>query len=105
LARWLKIDTPVVRASALDIPGQRSERLLNICRHFGASRYLSGDAARDYLDIEMFRAAGVEVVWQQYRHPLYTQLHGPFVSHLSAIDLVLNCGPESAAVLAGESSH
>jgi hypothetical protein len=101
LARWLKIETRVVRASTLDIPGERSERLLSICRHFGATRYLSGDAAREYLDTDLFHSAGVEVIWQQYRHPLYTQLHGPFVSHLSAVDLVLNCGPDSADILAG----
>jgi hypothetical protein len=101
LAGWLGITTPVVRSSLLGIGGDKSARLLGICRHVGATRYLSGDAAREYLDESAFRAAGIAVEWQQYSHPVYAQQHGPFISHLSVIDLILNCGPQSAAVLAG----
>jgi hypothetical protein len=101
LARWLQVETHVVRSSELDVAGERSRRLLELCRHFGARRYLSGDAARAYLDVELFAAGGVAVEWQTYAHPVYPQLHGSFVSRLSSIDLVLNCGRESAAVLAG----
>ena len=100
MADWLGLTTRTCLASELGIPGERSDRLLRICQHFGATRYLSGDAARDYLDVPVFSAAGIEVEWQEYRHPVYTQQHGPFISHLSAIDLILNCGRESAAILA-----
>jgi hypothetical protein len=101
LADWLDVRTPVVLASSLGVGGERSARLLGICAHFGATRYLSGDAARDYLDQGAFARAGVDIVWQQYAHPVYSQLHGAFVSHLSAIDALLNCG-EDAATLLGE---
>ena len=104
MAGWLNVDTVVVKASELGILGRRSERLLDICRRLGARRYLSGEAARDYLDEAAFSAAGIGVVWQQYRHPVYSQLHGGFVSHLSAIDALMNCGPEAAGFLgAGQS--
>src|SRR5207245_3551612 len=56
---WLSIDRPIVRASDLPAEGDRSQRLLNFCKHFGAQRYLSGSAARDYLDVESFAASGV----------------------------------------------
>jgi hypothetical protein len=102
LGSWLGIDEPVIRSSELKLQGNRTHRLLDLCRHFGATRYLSGDAAKAYLDVELLAAGGVSVEWQTYDHPTYAQRHGDFVSHLSAIDLILNCGPGSAAVLAGD---
>ena len=99
LARWLGLERPLVRASELALAGGQSERLLNYCLHFGATRYLSGVAARDYLDTALFVRHGIEVVWQDYRHPVYPQQHEPFVSHLSALDLLLNCGEQSRSLL------
>jgi len=104
LARWLGIERPLLRASVLALPGGQSERLLKHCLHFAATRYLSGSAARDYLDVALFARHGIEVVWQDYRHPVYPQLHGPFVSHLSALDLLLNCGEQSRSVLLSNTS-
>jgi hypothetical protein len=103
MAGWLGLRRRIERASALDIGGGQSERLLNICRHFGASTYLSGAAARDYLDVPAFEGHGITVEWQQYEHPVYPQLHGDFVPYLSAIDLLLNCGEDAAGVLEGPS--
>jgi hypothetical protein len=99
MAGWLKLAPTVVRASALDIGGSQSERLVNFCVHFGAQRYFTGSAARDYLDVEAFERRGIEVVWQEYQHPVYPQQYGPFVPYLSAIDLLLNCGDDSARIL------
>jgi hypothetical protein len=99
LAAELGIVTDRNRASQLGIGGDQSGRLLNLCRHFGATRYLSGDAARDYLDVARFSAAGIEVHWHNYAHPRYDQLHGTFVSHLSVLALILNMGPDSLEVL------
>jgi len=101
---WLDVRTPALRASDLGIQGERSERLVRLCLHFGATRYLSGAAARSYLDVGLFARRGIEVEWQDYVHPLYPQLHGEFVPYLSALDLVLNCGDGSGAILRGERS-
>lgn len=102
---WFGITTPIYRSSALGIGGGQSERLVNICKNFGATRYVSGAAARDYLEVTLFERAGIEVVWQDYRHPTYPQLHGDFVSHLSALDLALNVGASSRRVILGEPGH
>ena len=99
LARWLGIKCTLERSSRLGIGGGQSERLLNHCLHLKASHYLSGAAARDYLDIAVFARHGVEVVWQDYAHPVYPQQHGAFISHLSALDLLLNCGEQSSSRL------
>jgi hypothetical protein len=102
LCSWLGIRRRFLRSSELGIEGERSERLLNICLAQGARRYLSGNAARAYLDTELFARHGIEVEWQNYEHPVYAQQHGEFVPFLSALDLLLNCGDESAAIIGGK---
>jgi WbqC-like protein family len=93
LASEFAIETPRYRASQMGVEGDRNTRLINFCRHFKATRYISGDAARAYLDVAQFAAAGIEVVWHAYQHPQYPQLHGEFIPYLSALDLLLNTGP------------
>lgn len=105
LAEWLAVSPRIERSSALGIGGERSERLVNICRALGARRYLSGDAAQTYLDVSLFAAHGIAVEWQQFVHPSYPQLHGAFVPYLSAIDVVLNCGADAASVLKANASR
>lgn len=103
LARLIGIETRTVRGSALsgfeDL--RKTDRLIAICRHFGATDYLSGAAARGYLDVAAFTAAGIRVEFQEYRHPLYPQLWGDFASHLSVVDLLMNAGPASRKILTG----
>jgi hypothetical protein len=98
LAQWLGLRRRIERSSTLGVSGERSERLLNICRHFGASTYVSGDAAEAYLDVGLFERQGIAVEWQRYVHPTYSQLHGEFVPYLSALDLLFNCGDDAALI-------
>lgn len=105
LASEFAIATPRQRASRLDIEGDRNARLINLCLHYRATRYISGDAARDYLDVAQFAEAGVEVVWHSYQHPQYPQLHGDFVPYLSALDLLLNVGPTANGIFVNKPSH
>ncbi len=99
MSGWFGIKRTVVRSSALGIDGERSERLVKICQHFCATRYLSGDAAKNYLETDLFNQQGIQVEWQTYRHPKYPQLHGEFIPYLSALDLLLNCGDDSIGIL------
>ncbi|MGQ0713230.1 MAG: WbqC family protein [Gemmatimonadaceae bacterium] len=108
LAEALGVDRPVVRASDLSVSGHRNELLVAICRVVGADTYLVGQGGGlTYMDDEYFAASGVTVRRQTFSHPTYQQLHGDFVPGLSALDLVLNEGPNAGAVLfeAGDSSQ
>ena len=87
----LGIKTPVVRASSLPDCGRKSDLVLNICRHLGATCYISGALGRGYLVEESFRAAGITVEFQDYRHPAYPQLHGDFLPYMSIVDFWMNC--------------
>jgi hypothetical protein len=103
VAEWLNgvigVTTPVTPASELGASGQKSDRLLDICKKLGATAYYSGAAGRHYLDLDLFKNAGIEVFFQEYEHPVYPQLHGDFVSHLSALDLVMIVGSEAGKVI------
>jgi len=95
----LGIETPILRSSQLGVGGERSERLLALCRHLGADAYLTGDAAEDYLEPEPFEREGILLEYQRYEHPVYPQLYGEFVPYLSVVDLLFNCGPQSLAII------
>jgi hypothetical protein len=101
---WLGISPTLVRASSLDLQGHKADRIIDTCRRLGADTYLSGSGgSKGYLDVEAMRRAGVRVAWQQFDHPIYPQRYPAlgFIPSLSALDLILNCGPASRAILLG----
>lgn len=94
------VATPLVRSSTLAAEGQKVERLMSICRLVAATRYLSPIGSRPYIDDDnRFAASGIELRYHHYVHPVYSQPHGAFVSHLSAVDLILNEGPAAAQIM------
>jgi len=96
----LGVKTPVVRASELGcLPDEPNERLAAIVRRTGGDTYLAGSGFAGYYRPEPFEKAYVRVVTQKYEPCEYTQLHGPFVPGLSAVDLLLNMGNESLAII------
>ena len=90
---------PVGRLSNLAASGDKSGRVLDMCIELGADAYIFGAEGRNYADIDAFHRAGVTPFFQDYAHPVYPQLSKPFVSHMSALDLLFNCGPESRGIL------
>lgn len=98
----LEIRTPVYFASELDVPGTATERLINLIKAVGGTRYYSGAYALDaYLDAKKLDAAGIELVLQEWSAPTYPQLYGEFIPDLSIVDLLANCGPAARDVLLG----
>jgi WbqC-like protein family len=96
----LHITTRLRRSSELDLGGDRSERLVNMCRQLGASTYVSGPSASTYLDASRFQAEGIDVVWADYSgYQEYRQLHPPFDHHVSIVDLLMNEGREARKFL------
>jgi hypothetical protein len=87
----------VHRSSELGTTGRRSEVLVDLCRRLGADRYLTPPGAVGYLaeDQHLFATADISVEVHQFAHPEYRQCYEPFVSHASAIDLLLNVGPRA----------
>lgn len=102
LCDWLGIKTPFYLASQLgSFTADPDVRLIEITSSLGANTYLAGVGGREYMQMNLFKEAGIEVLFQDYRHPVYKQLYGEFESNLSVIDLLFNCGPESRQILKG----
>jgi hypothetical protein len=95
----LKINTPLLRSSELGEPGNKTERLVSICKQLGATQYLSGESARNYISEKDFSDQGIELEYQEYQHPEYPQRYEGFVPFLSTIDLLFNCGDKSMEFL------
>ncbi|WP_111265581.1 WbqC family protein [Marilutibacter maris] len=92
----LGVATPIVDSSVYVIEGNRNERLISLCRQAGASHYLSGPAARVYLDEDAFLEAGIVVEWAEYQgYPEYPQPHPPFDHYVSIMDLLASTGPDA----------
>ena len=92
-------DVQTVLASELDVSDDPNDRLIDICRALGCDTYLAGSAGKNYMDIDRFQQHGISVVFQQFSHPAYPQLFGDFISNLSVIDLLFNCGPQSMQII------
>jgi hypothetical protein len=95
----LNIDKIIYLESDLKIENTRTERIIDICKKLNAHTYLSGVGAKAYLKEELFTAAGLELRYQQFRCPKYSQCYGPFIPNLSMIDFLFNCGLKTASML------
>jgi len=90
---------PTVRASELSLSEDPTGRLIDICEYFKCDIYLAGRDGSKYMDMKQFEGRGVKVIAQEFEHPEYPQCFGDFQSHMSIIDLIFNCGPESLSIL------
>jgi hypothetical protein len=100
---WLEefgVRTRVVRASQLPVTGRKSELVLALCQHLGATTYLAGPQGRSYLEEERFEAQGIQVTYHQFNHPEYPQLYGEFIPAMSVVDYWMNCGGSSMIQMA-----
>jgi hypothetical protein len=103
ICEWLDIRTRITSSSEYPAPSERTERLVSICQQAKASEYVSGPAAKDYLDEERFKEAGIAVHWFDYTgYPEYPQLYGPFEHRVTVLDLILNTGPDARRYLERE---
>jgi hypothetical protein len=90
---------PFVSSSKMELSNNPTDRLIDICLELGADTYLSGADGANYMNLSRFKERGVNVIFQQFNHPVYPQPFGEFQSHMSILDLLFNCGPESMDVI------
>jgi hypothetical protein len=103
MLRWflkiLNIETTFYDASNHAFKGKKNDLVLDMCTQMKADVYIFGAMGKDYADIDAFTTVGIEPMFQEYKHPEYSQLHGEFISHLSIVDLLFNHGPDSLNIL------
>ena len=91
----LNINTKIIRASELNIEGTGEKLILDICKEFNPEYYISGPtgiAGRGKGYEYNFFKEGIKVKYHGFIHPVYKQLHGSFLPHMSIIDKMFNNG-------------
>lgn len=88
-------DTRFLRSSQLEASGAKTDRLIRILEQVGATHYISGPSAREYLQEEQFHRAGIELSFMAYDYPEYPQLYPPYDPQVSVLDLLFMTGPEA----------
>lgn len=96
LMKLLNINIEIKLASSLDAKGKNNELLVSLIKEVKGQNYLSGLGAKEYYDPLVYENEGVNVIFQDFKHPVYPQLFGEFIPYLSSIDLLFNCGIEES---------
>ena len=99
LIRWitkqLGINTPLLISADLQAHGSKTGRLIDLLKKVEADCYVSGPAAKGYLDVEMFRKNRIRLEYKSYDYPPYPQLWGDFIGNVSVLDLLFNVGSDA----------
>ncbi len=99
LAQCLEIDTRMPLLSELNIDAGEPHLSVAVAQALGATAFLAQGGALKYLDHSLFEEAGIGLASIRIRPPVYPQLWGPFLSNLSVLDLLFDCGPAAARVI------
>jgi hypothetical protein len=94
-----------VVSSGLATPAHGTRKLVAIARAVGATRYVTGLGALDYLEYDLFEAAQVRVEYMQYRKVPYPQIHGEFTPYVTILDCIANCGAEARRYITSSSVY
>ncbi len=94
LATLLNIKRKFVRSSTLNPQGKKMEMIIDLCKKVNATVYFSGRGAMKYQDPKTFEENGIQLVYQEFEHPVYPQRFGEFIPNLSIVDMLFNIGVE-----------
>ena len=96
----LGIRTFITDSSEYYLEGNKSERIISVCKQTKAQIYLSGPSGKNYIDEKIFYDAGVGLEWVKYdNYPEYNQLYHPFENSVSILDLIFNVGVNSRSFM------
>ena len=93
ICQYLGIKTKITNSWDYKLADGKTERLVDLCSQAGAGVYISGPAAKDYIDGDLFHRAGIQLDWFDYAgYSEYPQLWGEFAHGVSILDMLFNCG-------------
>jgi hypothetical protein len=95
----LGIKVKYYKASELGFKGHKTNLVLDMCKKLKADLYVFGTLGKDYAKEADFTKENIKIYFQDYKHPVYPQLHGDFIPNLSIIDLLFKCGDKSLEIL------
>jgi hypothetical protein len=97
ISKWMGINTTFTFSSQYTLEGERTDRLVNLCKQLKATDYYTGPAAKEYMNEDKFNDEGVKVHYFDYSgYPEYNQLFPPFEHAVSIVDLLMHTGRDFA---------
>jgi hypothetical protein len=95
------INKNIYYSSSLNIDKKKSSKIIEICKKFKCNFLISTYGSRSYLeeDVSFFKENKIKIFLHNYDHPIYKQVTDPFISHISALDLLFNEGPKSIEII------
>lgn len=100
ICEYLEITTVIRDSRDFVLADGKSNRLVDLCIQTGATHYISGPSAKNYIKKNLFDQAGITIEWFDYTgYQSYSQLWGEFDHNVSILDLLFNCGAKSKAYL------
>ena len=97
---YLAIKTIITSSWDYTLVAGKTERLADLCVQAGGTEYISGPAARNYVDEKVFSDLGIKLAWFDYqRYPNYPQLWGEFTHGVTILDLLFNCGKDAPSYM------
>ncbi len=97
---YLEIKTIITNCEKYVLKEGKTERLVDLCLQAGATEYISGPSAKDYIDKDLFLSENIKLTWFDYTgYPQYPQLWGEFTHQVSILDLLFNCGKNASSYM------
>lgn len=99
---FLGIRTEFADSRSYQGQGLKLDKLVDVANKAGATTYISGPAARDYIVPERFSELGITLGWKDYSgYPEYPQRFPPFEHGVTVLDLLFNAGPDAPGFIWG----
>jgi hypothetical protein len=96
VCQYLGIGTKIRNSWDYHLGEGKTERIADLCLQAGGTEYVSGPAAKEYIEESVFAEQGIKLTWFDYDgYPDYPQLWGEFTHQVTILDLLFNCGKES----------
>ncbi len=100
----INIDNKIVLSSSYGFESSSNELLIELTKAAGCDTYMSGGGASEYQNDKLFEEKGLNLTYQNFKHPYYSQANTKeFIKGLSIIDILMNIGiKETQKIIKGE---
>lgn len=105
ICNYLSIKTPLAISSTYGLNGTKTGRLVQLAKRVGATCYVSGPAAKTYIDESLFAENKIGLEYKSYDYAPYPQLWGGFEGTVSILDLIANTGPSARDYISSQTPN
>ncbi|RZD46430.1 MAG: hypothetical protein CXT78_04235 [Thaumarchaeota archaeon] len=103
IMKILRIKTKIIMESELNINTSSTQEILDILDKLNAKKYLTGDGSGSKKILEgnenKFMEKNIEIIYQKFNPPEYSQLYEEFLPNLSICDMLFNIGSKNTRMI------